>query len=170
LNSFIEIENVFLLEVIIKAVQSHLAINVDILSGIKSKVIQYFSQKIDYQTHVHLKDELAKQYRCLQNIENEGIDAYVSAVNQSFAGIDIKATHQSIKVRFEKIVQDQNYLCVLQNFNEKRKNSIIGVSEIHKSLDLGKPIHYIETVIRLCMSNKPASGEIKSAILATILK
>jgi len=165
-----EIENLFLLEEIVIAVQNQLGISGDIFTTVKQNVIEFFSEEIGKQVHVHLQDSLSKSFRSLQNIQETDISKYKQRLDELYADIEVEQTHQDLKTAFEAAITHGDYKFILRHFNEKKKNSIVARSEVHKLLNFGKPDHYIDAILRFLASDKKVSESIKAAIVGSILK
>lgn len=165
-----EIENLFLLEGVVNAIKDQLGKSDDVFSSVRENVVKYFGSRLQEQAHLHLMDELSKKYRALTLIDKKDISDVVTDIARIFTDIDVSATHTRIKTEFEEAVSDVKYEYILKIFNEKKKLSLVAQSEVHRLLDMAKPVHYLNAVIRLIGSDQAVANTIKQEICRYIKK
>jgi len=154
----------------VNAIKNQLGKSENVFSQVKANVIQFFESRLSEQIHVHLMDELSKEYRRLTVIELKEIGDIATEISGTFNAVDVPATHARIKAEFEAAIANKDYEFILRNFNEKKKLSLIAQSGVHQQLDMGKPTHYINTVIRLIGSEQAVADILKQEISRYILQ
>lgn len=160
-----EVENLFLLEEVVKELAKHLGKNDnEILTQTKNNIQEYFRQELNNQVIIHFKNEFDSQLKKLVEINFANKENLDSAIDIGYRAINKLAIFERIESDFRTLLNSCNYLGILQVFNQK---GMIGNSRIHTLLGMSKPEDYKKLVLHLLKNN---NQPIKNAINNQIIK
>lgn len=122
-----EVENLFLVEELVRLIASHLAKNPDsVFSEVKSYIIQErFARQIDKQICQSVVAELKYQLSSAE-LSKKSEEEAKSSLNAVLAGIDYDHTKGAQESKFRDALASDDYKRVLKVFNEKSLSTSIG--------------------------------------------
>ena len=157
-----EIENILMLEGVVKAVASYRNKNEEhVFTSVKRTVIKLFDNELKQQalmhTRHHVKHDIEmridKKFRNIGALEDHMIDL----VNE----INPRGIYEQMCRSFHNYVHDKNYEMVLRVYNQKQMLTQSGISAL---CDLKGREDYIATVLKILKTGAPQAQLIREAI------
>jgi ABC-type branched-subunit amino acid transport system ATPase component len=163
-----EVENLFLLENIVKTIASHMGKDADdVFNQVKTNVISFFNEQLEQQIILHYKEILNKQFKSLANFTSRIISDAISEINSLFSGIDKQQLFDEIKSRFEDAVSRNDYDEILRIFNFKK--ALIPQSRICELTGVRNKEEYINLIVTLLKKQDAVAEILKSEIKSKIV-
>lgn len=162
-----EAENLFLLEEILKIVESHMGkTDVDIVPKVKRNLLDFFTLQQNQQILLHTKEVLGRKFKELMSGRQDSFEDMRIKINENYGKIDLHTIHEEVSRKFEEVVINQDYESALLYFNSK--NSVIPQSKICELSGVRSPDEYKSLVYSLLRKNDTVSNVIRDAIKSKI--
>jgi hypothetical protein len=164
-----EVENLFLLENIVKSVASYMGKSPDdVLKQVKQNLFGFFQTQIESQVLLSFKDAIRKKHLELVNFNSKNIQDVINEIDAGYASLNKQQMFDAIKVEYESVLQESNYEALLRLFN--LKNALIPKSGICELTGIKNKESYKNIVLTLLKKNDQVSQIIKDAINDRIIK
>jgi energy-coupling factor transporter ATP-binding protein EcfA2 len=164
-----EVENLLLIEPIVKEVANHMGKNVDdVFNQVRQNIINFFSKQIDNQILLHYKETLRREYLALSNFTSNNIAAALTEIDSVFVAIDKQAIYTRIVTDVRDILIRQDYDSILRVFNFK--NALIPNSKVCELTGIRDKLEYKNATLTLLKLKNEASERIKFGIDSKIIK
>lgn len=153
-----EVENLFLLEDVVKVVASHLELNPEEkMEEVKEKVLKKLENQRETQILNRCRAELRYQFSKFSSTERSSIEQLKEVVNAYKEEINVEDIYDAASRKIGEIIASKDYVEALKIYNQKGLRKIIG-QEVFKQNGDG----YAELVIRLL------SGRMKETMINAI--
>lgn len=158
-----EIENMLLLEGVIKAVARQRHRNPDdVFNSVRHTVVKMFAAELKQQALMHVRHRVKhdvevridRKFRNINALEEHMIDL----VNE----IDPRTMYESLCRQFHQYVAENNYAMILQVFNQKM---ILGDSNVAVLCGLAKKDDYIKQVLHILKGGGREAKAIRKAVM-----
>lgn len=144
-----EVENLYLVEDIIKLVATHLGFNSnEIFAKVKDFLFDAFIKEYDLQLSAMCTKEISHRLRNFEKPNENTLEALQHQLQSVVSSIDVDAIYNQRKQEIDKIISDKDYNGLLMVFN--RKSLLNRISPI---LELNNKA-YPQLVLRLLKTNK----------------
>ena len=156
------VENILLLEGVIKAVARHRKKNPDeVFMRVKRSVLRMFSSELRQQALQHVRHRVKNdvEKRIDKRFTNIGAleDHMVDLVNE----IDPRSIYEGLCRQFHTYLQNGDYASVLRVFNQK---SMLPDCNVAGLMGLSDKKSYIQTVLGILKTDGPDAEAIRTAI------
>ncbi len=165
-----EVENIFLVEDIIKAACSHMSKkDDDVLLQVKKNLFAFFEQQLETQKKIYFKKVLRQELFDLKSIDSGDIGGLRYNFEKKLQHIELDKMENDINIHYNNILEKKDYTQLLTFFNPKRK-SLIANSNICSLLGLKRPQDYEDLVLNLLSKDMQDTGELCQSVLERISK
>ena len=115
-----EVENLLMLEDVIKSVAGRLMKNPDeIFSQVKENVIQLFNKDLEDQVILHAKHQVKKKLEMALNCKIHSFEQLNDQVEEIHERIRVDEIYNHIKSAFQQYIQTADYNSILRVYNQK---------------------------------------------------
>lgn len=157
-----EVENLFLLEPVIKTVAKYLKKEPDeVFEKTKGNIIAHFKRDLREQVILHSKHKVRKKLEFAVNYKIHSVKELARRVNNVQTEILPFEIYQSFKQAFYVYAKENDYNSILRVYNYKPMLSESGLCEY---CNLTSPKVYIRLVLRILREKGEASDTIRKAI------
>lgn len=163
-----EVENLLLIEPIVKAVAQHMNKNPDeVFNLIKTNLMRFFHKELENQVLIHFKKYLEQKMINVSNFKQKKILEALEEVDRLYAEVDKQTIFDDIKNRFENIHSSDDYEELLKVFN--LKNALIPNSKLCEIIGLRSKDAYLDMVISLLKKMDETSSLMVDGIKRSIV-
>lgn len=164
-----EAENLLLIEVVVKAVASHMEQNPDdVFEQVKQNVINFFSSQLENQILIHFQEQLRREMINASSFNMKEISSVITEVDTSYSNIDKQKIFNDIQTKFKEILNNKDYDSILRVFN--LKNALIPESKVCTLTTLNSRESYLKLIISLLKKGNTISNKIADSIESKIIK
>ena len=160
-----EVENIFLIEGVIRAVARHNHKNEhDVASRVKQNIIQLFNHELREQALQHVRHRVKRTVETKIDMKFRNINALEDHMTDLVNEIKPRAMYERMCRDFHDMINDANYGKILQVFNQKNMLGDCNVAQLcgYKSKD-----DYIKGVLSILKTDSRDAQAIRTAIKAT---
>lgn len=157
-----EVENLFLMEDVIKAMARTRGKNQNqIFQKVKKRALNIFSQRLQAQTLEHVRHRVKREVDAKIDGKFSCITAMETHIRQLIKILNPRQQYNDLLHKFKSIIASQNYAEMLKVFNHKPLLSECGVAGLlgYKNKD-----EYIRGVISLLKTNETEAESIRTAL------
>ncbi|MDO4512205.1 MAG: DUF4435 domain-containing protein [Bacteroidales bacterium] len=159
-----EVENILLLEGVIKAVARHRKKNPDeVFARVKRAVMRLFEAQLRQQALQHVRHRVKRDVEMRIDKRFTNISALEEHMVDLVKEIDPRASYEALCRQFHGFIKSGDYAQVLRVFNQKNMLPDCGVAAL---LGLADKKAYIHAVLSILKSGAPEAESIRSAIKA----
>lgn len=159
-----EIENILMLEEVVKAVASYCGKNENkVFESVKRSIISQFKKDLHQQAMQHTRHRVKRlmEYRTDGKFTN--INAFESHLHSLVRDINARGMYEKLCRDFSLAAQTGDYAEVLKVYNQK---SMVPGSNVANLCGLnGSKRAYIDTILAILRSDKPQAARIRTAII-----
>lgn len=164
-----EVENLLLIEPIVKSVANHMGKNEDfVFDHVRQNIINFFESQIDNQVLMHYKEILRREYLALSNFSANNISSALTEIDSTFGAIDKQEIYTEIDSEFRDILSRQDYDSILRVFN--LKNALIPNSKVCELTGIKNKLEYKNITVTLLKRKDNISEIIRAGIDSKIIK
>lgn len=157
-----EVENLLMLEPIIKVVAERLGVNPDIVfDEVKDNVIRQFDKDIEEQILLHAKHRVRKRLETAVNRKIVTIQELSDHILNLEETIDVALLYDQLKRKFTAYVDNKDYKSILRVYNQK---GMLWQSRLYSLLGINNRGSYLNLVISMLRENKSEAEIIRTAI------
>ncbi|MDD4514368.1 DUF4435 domain-containing protein [Massilibacteroides sp.] len=157
-----EVENLLLLEPIIKVVATKLMVNPDVVfNEVKENIIKSFKKELDEQVLLHAKHRVRKRLETAIDRKISTMEELSNHVFNLQETIDVEELFDKLKRKFSVYIEHKDYKSVLRVYNQK---AMIGQSQLCYLLGINNKGSYLNLVISILKENKEPAETIRTAI------
>lgn len=161
-----EVENLLMLEDVIKSVAGRLMKNPDeIFSQVKENVIQLFNKDLEDQVILHAKHQVKKKLEMALNCKIHSFEQLNDQVEEIHERIRVDEIYNHIKSAFQQYIQTADYNSILRVYNQK---GMLPQSRVCQLCGISTKEHYLDFVLSILRENKADAGVIRQAIKASL--
>ncbi|WP_085536296.1 DUF4435 domain-containing protein [Massilibacteroides vaginae] len=157
-----EVENLLLLEPVIKVVAGKLMTDPDdVFYEVKENIIRLFERDLDEQVLLHTKHRVRKRLEIAVNrkiISKEELSDHILNLQES---IDVTALYDRLKQKFSAYIDNKDYKLILRVYNQK---GIIGQSRLCNLLGISNKASYLNLIISILKEDKKEAEIIRAVI------
>lgn len=159
-----EIENIMMLEEVIRAVAHSQGRNEDrVFDKVRAAIISQFSHDLKQQALLHTRHRMkrAVEYRIDGRFTN--INMLEEHIQNLYEEIQPRRTYEQLCTEFRRYVKDRDYASVLKVYNQK---SMIPGSNVASMCGLKNKEEYISTVIDILRRETVDASRIRRAVMS----
>lgn len=157
-----EVENLLLLESVIKVVAGKLMVDPDdVFNEVKGNIIRLFEKDLDEQVLLHTKHRVRKRLEIAVNrkiVSMEELSDHIMNLQES---IDVAELYDRLKQKFSAYIDNKDYKLILRVYNQK---GIIGQSRLCNLLGINNKASYLNLIISILKENKEDAEIIRTVI------
>lgn len=158
-----EIENIFLLPVVIKTMANLRGRDgAKILSAVKRDIIKLFRHHIDEQALQHTRHKIKRDVECRIDAKFSCITAMETHITTLINKLRPRAYFNEMRRYFTFIAENSDYENILRVFNHK---PMMAECNVHGRLGFRSPADYINAVLETLQHDKKESIRLRNAIL-----
>ncbi len=157
-----EVENLLLLEEVIKVVAGKLMFDPDkIFNEVKENIIALFERDLDEQVLLHTTHRVRKRLEIAVNRKITSKDELSEHIHNLQDTIDVSDIFNRLKQKFSTYIENRDYRLILRVYNQK---AIMGQSKLCSLLGISNKGSYLNLVISILKENKKEAERIRTAI------
>lgn len=157
-----EIENIFMLEGVVRAVAAHNRRDPGTaFKAVRAAVIAMFKGELKSQALQHVRHRVKRKVETRIDRRFQNINALEAHMTDLVNEIDPRGMYEAICREFHNYVNACDYAAVLRVFNEK---SMLSQSEVAKHCGLKNKDEYIRCVLKILRDNCPGANDIRAAV------
>lgn len=157
-----EVENIFLLEGVIKAMARRRGRNPSaVMSKVKKKVISEFAAKYKEQALQHVRHRVKREVEYKIDMRFSCITAMETHLKTMFIKLDPRGQYYRLLEEFSGMIGRKDYASILKVFNHK---PLLGICGVAGELGYKSKEDYISGVISALKENSPESDSLREAI------
>lgn len=157
-----EIENIFMLEGIIRTVAVRRKRDPDkVFFAVREAVIDMFRRQIKPQALQHVRHRVKRKVEVRIDRRFQNISALEEHMTDLVNEIDPRGMYEAICRQFHDYVNSNDYAGVLKVFNEK---AMLGESNVARLCNLHSREDYITTVLNILKEDGPDASRIRTAV------
>lgn len=157
-----EIENIFMLEGIIRTVATHNRHNPDIaFTAVRKAVVAMFKTAVRSQALQHVRHRVKRKVEMRIDRRFQNINALEAHMTDLVNEIDPRGMYESICREFHGYINSNNYAAVLKVFNEK---SMLSESNVAKHCGYKNKDEYIRAVLNILKEDGEEAQQIRQAV------
>lgn len=157
-----EIENIFMLEGVVRTVAGHCGKNPEkVFFAVRKSVIGMFQAELKSQALQHVRHRVKRKVEVRIDRRFRSINALEEHMEDLVNEIDPRGMYEAICREFHKFVNDEDYASVLKVFNEK---SMLIDSNVAKLCGLHTKEEYISTVLNMLKNDGVEATAIRVAV------
>jgi hypothetical protein len=161
-----EIENIFMLPEVIKAVAQYLKKDGDaVFRRVSRNLIAQFSAESRAQALQHTRHQVKRRVEYHIDARFTSIATLERHLNSLTDEINPRQMYDDFCRSFRSYVKGNDYMAILKVYNQKSMISGSGVADL---LGLRGKDHYISTVLNILSINCPQADRIRSAVISTL--
>lgn len=164
-----EVENLLLLESIVRSVASHMGKDQhDTFKQVHKNITDFFESQRENQIIIHYKDLLAKDFNSIASFTKRNKEEVLKEIDDRYNIFDKAALFDKVKAEFDDVSMSKDYLAILRLFN--LKNALIPHSRICELTGLKNQDDYFNLVLTLLKKRDATSRLITQTIQDNILR
>lgn len=157
-----EVENLLLLEEVIKTVAARLMKKPDaIFTTVKQNVIRLFAKDMEEQVILHAKHQVRKKLEMALNVKIHSFEQLSERVEEIHEHIQTDAIYRHIKQTFQSYIDTADYESILRVYNQK---GILPQSRLCGLCGISSKEHYLEFILSILQEGKEDAEVIRRAI------
>ena len=157
-----EVENLLLLEEVIKTVAARLMKKPDaIFTTVKQNVIRLFAKDMEEQVILHAKHQVRKKLEMALNVKIHSFEQLSERVEEIHEHIQTDAIYRHIKRTFQSYIDTADYKSILRVYNQK---GILPQSRLCGLCGISSKEHYLEFILSILQEGKEDAEVIRRAI------
>ena len=157
-----EIENIFMLEGIIRTVATHHRRDANkVFSSVRQSVINMFKAQVRQQALQHVRHRVKRKVEVRIDRRFQNINALEEHMSDLVNEINPRGMYESICRDFHKYIADNDYASVLKVFNEK---SMLPDSNVAQLCGLKNKEEYIRAVLNILKADGSEATTIRFAV------
>lgn len=157
-----EVENIFMLESIIRTVARHRAKDPDkVFSKVKKEVIRMFKAQAEQQALQHVRHRVKREVECKIDARFSCITALETHLKTLIYQLQPRKNYNILRESFAKMVVENDYNAILKVFNHK---PILSNSSVYQLLGFHSKDDYISGVLDILKEKTRDAENIKNAI------
>ncbi|MDE6576730.1 MAG: DUF4435 domain-containing protein, partial [Muribaculaceae bacterium] len=157
-----EVENIFLLEGVIKAMALRRGKNPHLVfEKVKKAVIEEFRRRFDEQALQHVRHRVKREVECKIDARFPCITAMETHLRSLINLLSPRKQYDELRGWFREILDSKDYAAVLKVFNHK---PMLGECGIARLLGYGNKDEYITGVLATLKEGGPAAKSIRNSI------
>ena len=161
-----EVENILMLEGVIKAVAQACRKNPDsVFDSVKRTVLKIFDHEIKAQALQHTRHRVKRDVEVRIDMKFKGITALEEHMVDLVNEINPRGIYEDLCRTFRRYVATGDYAGVLKVFNQK---TMIGESNVAALCGLRSRNDYVRTVLNLLKHDGAGARQVRLAILTTL--
>lgn len=161
-----EVENMFLLEGVVREMAIRRGKNPDIIFGrIKRRVINEFSRRCQEQALQHVRHRVKREVEYKIDMRFRCITAMEAHLKSLFKKLDPRSQYEKLLLEFRRMIDDKDYPGILRVFNHK---PMLGESGIAAELGFKNKEDYISGVISVLKESSPEAQRIRETLSRTL--
>ncbi len=160
-----EVENLFLIEEVVNAVALHMDKDANtVFEEVKRNIVNFFKDEIESQIIDHYKEVIKKSYRNVGNFISKNIDEAITEMEYAYSSLNKRQLYENIKVEFESVIQTNDYISTIRNFN--LKNALIPNSKVCELTGIKNRDEYQSIVLTLLKRDENLCKAIRTKVKA----
>ncbi len=164
--SVAEVENLLMLEDVIKSVAGRLMKNPDeIFRQVKENVIRLFEKDLEDQVILHAKHQVKKKLEMALNCKIHSFEQLNDQVEEIHERIRVEDIYSQIKTSFQMYIETADYNNILRVYNQK---GMLPQSRVCQLCGISTKEHYLDFVLSILRENKAEADVIRHAIKASL--
>lgn len=164
--SVAEVENLLMLEDVIKSVAGRLMKNPDeIFRQVKENVIRLFEKDLEDQVILHAKHQVKKKLEMALNGKIHSFEQLNDRVEEIHERIRVEDIYSQIKTTFQMYIEMADYNNILRVYNQK---GMLPQSRVCQLCGISTKEHYLDFVLSILRENKAEADVIRHAIKASL--
>lgn len=157
-----EVENLLMLEDVIKSVAHRLMKNPDeIFSTVKENVIRLFEKDLEDQVILHAKHLVRKKLEMALNCKIHSFDELNEQVEEIHERMHVADIYHELKEKFQRYVDTADYNNILRVYNQK---GMLPQSRVCQLCGISTKEHYLDFVLSILRENEEDAAIIRHAI------
>jgi len=158
-----EVENILMLEAVIRAVATYLGRNPDRVFGrVRKVVLHSFAADLEAQALQHTRHRVKRMAEYKVDGRFQSIDSLEAHLSQLAHAVNPRGIYNSLCNEFRHMLDCGDYAGVLKVYNRK---SMLGQSNLPKLLGLSSAQEYIDTVLSILRTDHPSAIAIRQAVI-----
>ena len=159
-----EVENLLMLEGVIKAVARRMKRNANkVFEIVKNNVIQLFAQEIESQALLHTRHRIRRNLEYKIDRRFNDIASFEDHIDHLTDDTDVRGLYNNICNQFRTFVKNRDYRSVLKVYNQK---SMVTNSNVCNLCGLANKDKYLRIILTILRDNHPEAETIRSSIRA----
>ena len=163
--SVAEVENLLMLEDVIKSVAGRLMKNPEIFRQVKENVIRLFEKDLEDQVILHAKHQVKKKLEMALNCKIHSFEQLNDQVEEIHERIRVEDIYSQIKTSFQMYIETADYNNILRVYNQK---GMLPQSRVCQLCGISTKEHYLDFVLSILRENKAEADVIRHAIKASL--
>ncbi len=158
-----EVENILMLEEVVKAVASHCGKNeTKVFESVKRSIIDQFRKDLHQQAMQHTRHRVKRMMEYRTDGKFTNINAFEEHLRSLVREVDARGLYERLCREFSIAAQTGDYATVLKVYNQK---SMVPGSNVANLCGLsGSKRAYIDTILAILRSNSDQASRIRAAI------
>jgi hypothetical protein len=162
-----EIENMLMLEDVVRAVASYKGQNPDkVATSVKRSVINQFRADLRSQALQHTRHRVKRTVEYRIDGRFPDIGALEDHINNLVTEIKPRKLYEQFCRDFHSYLAKEDYNSILRVFNQK---TMLNVSNVASLCGLQDKVHYINTIMHILRTECPQADSIRKAVRASLL-
>lgn len=160
--SVAEVENLLMLEAVIKTVAARLMKKPDaIFQTVKQNVVRLFSKDLEEQVILHAKHQVKKKLEIALNVKIHSFEQLNERVEEIHERIQTDVIYRHIKQTFQSYIDTADYESILRVYNQK---GMLPQSRLCQLCGISTKEHYLEFILSILQEGKEDAEIIRKAI------
>lgn len=157
-----EVENLLMIETVIKTVAHRLMKNPDdVFNQVKENVVRLFEKDLEAQVILHAKHLVRKRLETTVDRKITTVEQLSEHVESIRQNIHVKDIYQSIKKEFISYIEDGDYKNILRVYNQK---GMLPQSRLCNLCGINNKESYLNLILSILKENKEDAEAIRAAI------
>lgn len=157
-----EVENLLLLEPVIKVVAAKLMVDPDgVFNQVKRNIIRQFEQDIDEQALLHAKHRVRKRLETAVDRKIDSVEELTGHIRNLQEEIDVEVIYGKLKRTFTAYAENKDYKSILRVYNQK---GMMWQSRLYGLLGINNQGSYLNIIISILRENKEDAEIIRTKI------
>ena len=161
-----EVENLLMLEEVVRTVASKLKKNPDrVFEMVKKNVIQLFENELEEQVILHTKHKIKKKLETSLNYKIHSFEQLNGHVEEIRERICVEEVYETIRRRFKSYIDTGNYKLILRVYNQK---GMLPESQVCQLCGIHSKENYLDFILNLLRENGNEAEIIRKAIRSSL--
>lgn len=159
-----EVENILMLEPVIRATAEYLGRNPDhVFSKVRKAVLNTFRADLRTQALQHTRHRVKRMAEYKIDGRFQSIDVLESHLRSLDKAVNPRGIYDQLCAQFHRLVDSGDYAGVLKVYNQK---TMLQQSNLPQLLGLSTRDEYVDTVLSILLTDHPSAMAIRQAVLA----